>query len=99
LTQAALAKFHDEDCDETALMSAPGPVVLYACGTHRLSAIGDNFQVARSDAHYVQFEIELSGVNEAGFPITLDEHVSIGPGVPVGSQAAATQVILDDSSS
>ena len=98
MTPAALGEFQDAQCDDASLTSAPGPVVLYGCGQHRLTAIPDKFEEARSDAHYVQFEIELSGVNSIGDPIHLDEHVSIGRGIAVGSAAEATQVVLQDRS-
>jgi hypothetical protein len=98
MTDAALARFHDAQCEEHALTSAPGPVVLYACGQHQLTAL-DHFETARGDRHYVQYEVTFSGVNELGDPIRLDEHVTIGPGTPVGADAEARQAILEDTSS
>jgi hypothetical protein len=96
LSQKALSDFSDAHCDQRALLSSPGPVVLYACGERRVSAIPDEFEVARADSRYFQFVVQVSGADPSGYPFRLYEHVQIGRGVPVSARAEAVQVILED---
>lgn len=97
LTSTALAEFSDRSCDDRSLLSAPGPIVLYRCGPHRITGFSQ-IEVSRLDANYIQLQADLSGTDPSGFrPYTLD-HLTIGHGTPVGSARSAEQVITDDSS-
>jgi hypothetical protein len=98
LTAAALSGYDDGDCTEPGLGASPGPMVLYRCGPHRVVGIQDrSIQTQRSDPSYVGYEVTLSGINEYGHQPVLDEHIEIGPGIPVGRSQRVAQVIIDAS--
>jgi hypothetical protein len=98
LTAAALSGYDDADCTEPDLGASPGPMVLYRCGSHRVVDIQDrSIQTQRSDPSYVVYEVTLSGLNEYGHQPVLDEHIEIGPGIPVGRSQRVAQVIIEAS--
>jgi hypothetical protein len=96
LTAEALSHYDDAHCGETALVSSPGPLVLYRCLSHRLVASPDDVNEAeRSDPHHIQLVVHLSGLSSLGHPIDLSEHLEVGSGVPVGGESRVNQVITD----
>lgn len=101
LTSQAEALFTDDACDATALDSAPGPVVLYQCGGRRVRAIPvGSIEVARTNPRDVQMVVVLAPLKgERQSPLlSLPEHLTIGPGRPLGGSASAKQVITQVSS-
>jgi hypothetical protein len=70
-------------------------MVLYRCGEHRVVAIPDSeIVVWGNDRSYIQYEVRLSGTNQAGNPPNLSEHIEIAPGTPVGAKVRQRQVIV-----
>jgi hypothetical protein len=97
-TRQALARYHDAACRLEDLASSPGPIVLYACAGHPVTAIPyDSIDYVPGEPVLVQADIELAGENELGHPIHIPEHLTIGPGTASGGHAAA-QVITDATS-
>jgi hypothetical protein len=97
-TRHALAGYHDATCGPKGLASSPGPIVLYACAGHPVTAIpDDSIDYVPGDPVLVQADIELAGENEFGHPIRLPEHLTIAPGTASDGQAAA-QVITEATS-
>ncbi len=94
LSRAALARYTDKQCSDADLQASPGPVVLYRCGSHRVGDIPVlRIEVARSDPHYVQLEVVLVARGISGARTTIYEHLTIGPGTPVGGSRPVAQVI------
>jgi hypothetical protein len=88
----AEARYRDGACDDTSLESAPGPTVLYACGERRIVAIPDEeVEAVKVDHHLVQLEVYFAGHGRQAQP----EHLTIGPGTPVGGSTAVKQLIVD----
>jgi len=97
-TRHALAGYHDATCGPPDLASSPGPIVLYACAGHSVTAIpDDSIDYVPGDPVLVQADIELAGDNESGQPIHLSEHLTIGPGTASDGHAAA-QVVTEATS-
>jgi len=97
-TRQALAGYDDGACRPGDLASSPGPIVLYGCAGHAVSAIpDDSIDYVPGDPVLVQADIELAGENEVGHPIRIPEHLTIGPGTASDGHAAA-QVITDATS-
>jgi len=98
LTSQAFSRYDDARCRGGDLAASPGPVVLYGCAGHRVTAIpDDSIEYIPGEPVLVQLTVELSGTDEDGRPIRLPEHLTIGPGTPTGGPRAA-QVITDTSS-
>lgn len=72
--------------------------MFYDCGGRRVRAIPvGRIEVARSDPQAVQLSVVIAPLKgEADSPLfTLPEHLTTGPGTPVGASSAARQVITD----
>ena len=97
-TRQALALYHDAACRLEDLGASPGPIVLYACAGHTVTAIPDvSIEYVPGEPVLIQADIDLAGQNEFGHPIRLPEHLTIGPGTTSDGHAAA-QVITDTTS-
>lgn len=91
LTAGALASYADARCDEQALVSSPGPLVLYRCGTHRVIDMPDDSIVVSSWG--IELDVVLDGRNSAGQPNRLPENLTIGPGVPATGGEPEPQLV------
>ena len=92
MTQKALTDYHDNECDEDSLVSAPGPVVVYRCAERRVVDI-TSIRAYDPDSSQWFLEPRLSGTDASGRPMTLTEYIRIGRGTPIGASAEAAQVV------
>ncbi len=93
MSPSALAQYTDKKCSDADLQASPGPIVLYRCGSRPMADIPpQHIQVARRPP-YVQLEVVLVGRGISARQSTIYEHLTIGPGIPVGGSQAVAQVI------
>ena len=84
--------------------ASPGPICLYECAGYRVKDV--TFEVTRATdgtfSVYVGVEAQPSAPSvksPRGYPASAYEHLTIGPGVPVGSSITAQLVIIDATTS
>jgi hypothetical protein len=83
---------------------SPGPICLYECGGYRVKDV--SFEVTRAAdgtvSVYVGVEAQPSAPSAKspkGYPASAYEHLTIGPGVPIGSSSTVQLVIADATTS
>ena len=84
--------------------ASPGPICLYECAGYRVKDV--SFEVTRgvdgTFSVYVGVEAERSApsaTSPKGYPASAYEHLTIGPGVPIGSSSTVQLVIVDATTS
>jgi hypothetical protein len=84
--------------------ASPGPICLYECAGYRVKNVSFGVTRAADGTFSVYVGVEAqpsvpSAKSPTGYPASAYEHLTIGPGVPVGSSSTAQLVIVDATTS